>query len=145
LNGVAVLDTAGEASGHLVPLLYEVADDWDLPEVARGEDGRMGWRMQARHRLHEPERPVDRAGDGDIVAVLRACRSARDRLIDLSAVAEGVGDDEVGSFADLSCRFPTGHAVPPHGPGGDVLADVCGTAALPAAPVEAPWAAPPTS
>ena len=27
------------------------------PEAARGEDGRMSWRMRARHRLHEPETP----------------------------------------------------------------------------------------
>jgi len=86
---------AGEASGHLVPLLYEVADDRDLPEAARGEDGRMGWRMRARHRLHEPERPVDRAGDGDIVAVLRACRSARDRLIVLLMARAGLRRGEV--------------------------------------------------
>ncbi len=51
---------AGQASGHLVPLLYEVASDRDLPEQARDEDGRMEWRLRARHRLHEPETPVDR-------------------------------------------------------------------------------------
>src|SRR6266849_2819482 len=72
---------AGQASGDLVALLYEVADDRDLPEVARGEDGRMRWRMRARHRLNEPETPVDRASDEEIVALLRACLSARDRLI----------------------------------------------------------------
>jgi integrase len=86
---------AGEASGQLVPLLYEVADDRDLPEAARGEDGRMGWRMRARHRLHEPERPVDRASDGDIVAVLGACRSARDRLIVLLMARAGLRRGEV--------------------------------------------------
>ena len=42
---------AGQAGGDLVALLYEVADDRDLPGAARGEDGRMGWRMRARHRL----------------------------------------------------------------------------------------------
>ena len=47
---------AGQAGGDLVALLYEVADDRDLPGAARGEDGRMGWRMRARHRLHEPQR-----------------------------------------------------------------------------------------
>jgi hypothetical protein len=29
---------AGQAGGHLVPLLYELADDRDLPEAARGEN-----------------------------------------------------------------------------------------------------------
>ena len=65
---------AGQASGDLVALLYEVADDRDLPGAARGEDGRMGWRMRARHRLREPETPVNRARDEEIVALLgRAC------------------------------------------------------------------------
>jgi integrase/recombinase XerD len=86
---------AGQASGHLVPLLYEVADDRDLPEAARGEDAGMAWRMRARHRLHEPQRPVDRAADADIVAVLGACRSARDRLIVLLMARAGLRRAEV--------------------------------------------------
>ena len=49
---------AGQAPGHLVPLLYEVADDRDLPDQARGDDGRMSWRLRARHRLREPETRV---------------------------------------------------------------------------------------
>jgi integrase/recombinase XerD len=53
---------AGQADGHLLPLLlYEPAEDRDLPEAARDSDGRMPWRMRARHRMHEPERPLDRA------------------------------------------------------------------------------------
>jgi integrase/recombinase XerD len=85
----------GQASGHLLPLLYEVADDRDLPEAARGGDGRMSWRMRARHRLHEPERPVQRASDGDIVALLRACHSARDRLILLLMARAGLRRGEL--------------------------------------------------
>jgi hypothetical protein len=69
----------GEAAGHLVPLLFEVADDRDLPVEARGEDGRMAWRLRARHRVRETEIPVSRAADADIAAVIAACRSARDR------------------------------------------------------------------
>ena len=85
----------GRRAGHLVPLLYEVADDRDLPEAARGEDAGTGWRLRARHRLHEPERPVDRAADADIVAVLGACRSARDRLIVLLMARAGLRRGEV--------------------------------------------------
>ncbi|MGH3124134.1 MAG: tyrosine-type recombinase/integrase [Streptosporangiaceae bacterium] len=85
---------AGQASGDLVALLYEVADDRVLPAAARGEDG-TGWRMRARHRLHEPERPVDRASDAEIVAVLRACLSARDRLIVLLMARAGLRRGEV--------------------------------------------------
>ena len=86
---------AGQAPAGLVPLLYEVAEDRDLPEQARGEDGRLAWRMRARHRVHEPETPVERAGDGDIVALLRACRSARDRLIVLLMARAGLRRGEV--------------------------------------------------
>ena len=72
---------AGQVGGDLLPLLFEVADDRDLPGAARDADGRMAWRLRARHRLHEPEMPVDRASDEQVVALLRVCRSARDRLI----------------------------------------------------------------
>jgi integrase/recombinase XerD len=87
--------STGQAGGHLLPLLYEVADDRDLPEAARDSDGRMAWRMRARHRLHEPERPVDRASDAEIVALLRACRSARDRLIVLLMARAGLRRGEL--------------------------------------------------
>ena len=86
---------AGQAPGHLVTLLYEVAGDRDLPEAARGEDGRMGWRMRARHRLHEPETAVDRASDEEIVALLKACLSARDRLIVLLMARAGLRRGEL--------------------------------------------------
>ena len=86
---------AGQAPAALVALLYEVADDRDLPDAARGEDGRMAWRMRTRHRLREPETPVDRAGDGEIVALLRACRSARDRLIVLVMARAGLRRGEL--------------------------------------------------
>jgi hypothetical protein len=61
---------AGDAPGRLLPLLYELADDADLPEAARREDGRIVWRLRARHRLHEPDASVNRAADEDIVALL---------------------------------------------------------------------------
>ena len=86
---------AGQAGGDLLPLLYEVADDRDLPAAARDADGRMAWRLRARHRLHEPERPVDRASDEQIVALLRACRSARDRLIVLLMARAGLRRGEL--------------------------------------------------
>src|SRR5487761_1214801 len=85
----------GTAGGHLVQVLYEVADDRDLPAAARGEDGGAGWRVRARHRLHAPQARVDRAGDGDVVAVLGACGSARDRLIVLLMVRAGLRRGEV--------------------------------------------------
>ena len=82
--------TEGTAPGRLVRLLFEVADDADLPAAVRGEDGSSGWRVRARHRLHEPERPVDRAADAGIVALLGGCCSARDRLIVLLMARAGL-------------------------------------------------------
>jgi len=87
---------SGRAPAWLLPLIYELADERDLPVQARGEDERpMAWRMRARHRLHEPQRPVDRAADVDIVAVLGGCRSARDRLIVLLMARAGLRRSEV--------------------------------------------------
>lgn len=40
----------------------------------------MSWRMRG-HRVREHEVAVDRASDEEIVALLGACRCARDRLI----------------------------------------------------------------
>ena len=112
--------SAGQAPGHLVPLLYEVADDRDLPAEARGEEGRMSFRLRARHRLREDERPVDRASDAEITALLRACLSARDRLIVLLMARAGLRRGEMcglrrcdvhlmpGSRA-LGCEVPGAH------------------------------------
>ncbi|GEM_PF-6371042 len=71
---VAQAVTSGQAPGELMGLIYELADERDLPAQARGEERRMAWRMRAQHRLHEPEATVDRASDEEIVAQLRACR-----------------------------------------------------------------------
>jgi integrase len=96
VRGMVVHAVAGgQAPAGLVPLLYEVADDGDLPDAARGEVGRMAWRMRARHRLREPESPVDRASDEEIVALLGACRSARDRLIVLVMARAGLRRGEL--------------------------------------------------
>jgi len=86
---------SGQAPGHLVPLLYELASERDLPERAQREDGPMSWRLRARHRLHEPERAVDRASDAEIVALLGACRSARDRLMVLLMARAGLRRGEL--------------------------------------------------
>ena len=65
-----------------------------------------GWRLRARHRLHEPQRPVDRAADADIVAVLGACRSARDRLVVLLMARAGLRRGEVLGKAGTPAAFP---------------------------------------
>lgn len=87
--------SSGNAPAGLMPLLYELADERDLPEAARREDGRIPWRLRARHRRHEPDSAVDRASDEDIVALLHACRSARDRLIVLLMARAGLRRGEL--------------------------------------------------
>jgi len=112
--------TEGAAPGQLIRLLFEVADDAGLPAAARGEDGSTGWRVRARHRLREPERPVDRASDGDIVALLGGCCSARDRLIVLLMARAGLRRGEVAglrrsdvhllaSSRELGCEIARAH------------------------------------
>lgn len=64
-----------------MPFYADLADDRDLPLEGQGEGGGMRYRLAARHRLQEPEVEVDRASDEEVVAMFRACRSARDRLI----------------------------------------------------------------
>jgi site-specific recombinase XerD len=60
--------------------LFEVTEDWDLPVEVRGERGPR-LRAKPRHRLAEPEREVDAATDDEVLALVRACRNARDRFI----------------------------------------------------------------
>ena len=99
VRGMAVHAVAtGQASGDLVALLYEVADDRDLPVEARAADGRMSWRMRARHRACEVQAPVSRAADADVAAVVAACRSARDRLIMLLLARAGLRRGEAAGL-----------------------------------------------
>ncbi len=117
---VAHAVSEGRAPAGLLPMVYELADVRELPEQARAEEGRMAWRLRARHRLHEPERPVDRASDDEIVALLHACRSARDRLLILLLARAGLRRGEacglrrsdVHLLPDskmLGCEVPRAH------------------------------------
>jgi integrase/recombinase XerD len=78
--------------------LYELADTRDLPIEALGENTKLTYRLRAQHRLHEPETPVDRATDEEIVALVCACRSARDRLIVLLMARAGLRRGEVAGL-----------------------------------------------
>jgi len=70
----------GAADQAVLDPLFEVVEDWDLPPEIRGERGPR-LRAKPRHRLHEPERAVDAATDEEVLALVRACRNARDRFI----------------------------------------------------------------
>jgi integrase len=80
----------GEAPSWVLGVLYELADSRDLPAAARKEDAGLTHRLRARHQLHEPETRIDRAGDEEVLALFRACRSARDRLIVLLLARVGL-------------------------------------------------------
>jgi integrase/recombinase XerD len=88
----------GTAPGRLVPVLYEVADGRDLPGEARAGDGRMSWRIRARHRACEVDAPVSRAAETDIAALVAACASARDRLIVLLLARAGLRRGEAAGL-----------------------------------------------
>jgi integrase/recombinase XerD len=97
--------TAGQVSSDVLAMLYELADDRSLPVQARGEATGLSYRLRARHRLVEPERPVDRASDEEIVALLRACRSCRDRLIVLLMARTGLRRGELTGLRRADVHF----------------------------------------
>ncbi|MFP1627744.1 tyrosine-type recombinase/integrase [Streptomyces sp. 5K101] len=100
--------------------LYEIADDRDLPPDARGEGSGLRYFAKARHRAAEPDEPVDRASDEEVLALLRACRNARDRFIVLLLARAGLRRSEacglrrqdihfVLDASGLGCRVPGSH------------------------------------
>ncbi|MGA4844727.1 tyrosine-type recombinase/integrase [Streptomyces sp. G45] len=72
--------TAKVVASSVMAQLYEVAENWDLPEQARGEEV-TGYRMRPRHRVQVPRKKGERATDEEIVALFLACHNARDRFI----------------------------------------------------------------
>jgi len=102
---------AGEVPGSVVEQLYEVADARDLPLPARGEDDRLQYRLAARHRLREPQRPVQRASDEEIVAMIQAAGSARDRLVVLLMARAGLRRGEVAGLRRSDMHLLVDNAV----------------------------------
>ncbi|MCZ9339359.1 site-specific integrase, partial [Streptomyces sp. TRM76130] len=86
--------TLGTVPTFVLSQLYEVADDRDLPMQARGEGSGLRYYAKARHRAAEPDEPVGRASDEEVLALLRACRSARDRFIVLLLARAGLRRSE---------------------------------------------------
>jgi integrase/recombinase XerD len=72
----------GSVDKAVLDALFELAEGYDLPIEVRGSGLRL--RSRPRHRLSEPERVVDAATDEEVLALLRACRNARDRFIVLA-------------------------------------------------------------
>jgi site-specific recombinase XerD len=88
----------GEAPQWVISQLFEVADTRSLPLTTQGEGTGLSYRMRARHQVKEPDTAVDRASDEEIVALLGACRSARDRLIVLLLSRAGLRRGEAAGL-----------------------------------------------
>lgn len=100
-----------EAPRWVLGQVYQLADSRDLPGEAQGEDAGLFYRLRAQHRLREPDRPVDRVSDEEIVALLRACRSARDRLIVLLMARAGLRRSEVAGLRRSDVHLLVDNAV----------------------------------
>jgi site-specific recombinase XerD len=110
----------GDAPVQVLRQLFELADSRGIPAEARGEDGAGRLRMRARHRVQVPASRPRRASDEAAVALLRACRSARDRLLVLllcraglrRSEAVGLRREDIHFLVDssgLGCDFPGSH------------------------------------
>ena len=85
--------------------LYQVADQWGSPRtVAWGESTGLRYYAKARQRLDEPVHPLDRATDAKVLGLLRACRSARDRLIVLLMARAGLRRGEAVDLRRVPSR-----------------------------------------
>jgi integrase/recombinase XerD len=74
----------GQADRAVLDALFDPVTDFDLPADVRGERAGLRLRGRPRHRLSEPDRVIDNASDEEVLALLRACRNARDRFIVLA-------------------------------------------------------------
>lgn len=86
---------AGAVPATVLTSLYEIADDRHLPAHVRGEDSGLRYYAKVRHRLSEPDQPVNNATDEEIIALLKACHSARDRFIVLALARTGLRRGEL--------------------------------------------------
>jgi integrase/recombinase XerD len=59
---------AGTVPPEVLGQLYRISDDARLPPEARGEGGERRYWARPRHRLHEPDAPVDNATDEEGLA-----------------------------------------------------------------------------
>lgn len=85
----------GIVSPDVLRKLYRISDDRHLPAELRWESGRLRYLAKPRHRRQEPEEPVDNATDEEVLTLLRACRSARDRLIVVCLARAGLRRGEL--------------------------------------------------
>jgi hypothetical protein len=95
-HGVVV----GEVPASVLAMLYDITDDRHLPVEVRGEAAGLQYAARPRHRLSEPETEAGRASDAEVLGLLRACRSARDRFIVTAMARAGLRSGEAGGKDD---------------------------------------------
>jgi predicted trehalose synthase len=100
-HGVAL----GEVPSEVLAVLYDVSDDRHLPDEVRGENPALRYVARPRHRLSETERVIDRATDDEVLALLRACRSARDRFIVIAMARAGLRRGELAGLRREDVHF----------------------------------------
>ncbi|KOU65135.1 recombinase XerD [Streptomyces sp. XY413] len=111
----------GEAPRSVLGQIYELADSRDLPAEAQGEDGGVFYRLRPLHSLREPQTPVDRATDAELVAMFTAGRNARDRLIVLLVGRVGLRRGQVAGLRRSDVHLlPDSRALGCDYPGADV-------------------------
>lgn len=110
----------GEVPAGVLAMLYDITDDRHLPVEVRGEAAGLQYAARPRHRLSETETEVDRASDAEVLGLLRACRSARDRFIVTATARAGLRSGEVTGLrredmhlvpdaTSLGCPVPGAH------------------------------------
>lgn len=110
----------GEVPGEVLAALYDISDGRHLPAEVRGEGSGLRYAARPRHRLSETETVVDRATDVEVLELLRACRSARDRFIVMAMARAGLRRGEVTGLrredmhlvsdaTTLGCAVPGAH------------------------------------
>lgn len=110
----------GAAPAEVLTRLYRISDDRHLPTEVRGEHTDLRYLARPLHRLAEPETAVDRASDQEVLALLHACRSARDRFIVLGLARAGLRRGELCGLrredmhllvdtTALGCQVPGAH------------------------------------
>ncbi|MEV7244480.1 hypothetical protein AB0N92_24995 [Streptomyces sp. NPDC093248] len=100
--------TSGTVPMFVLSQLYKIADDRDLPPEARGKGSGLRYFAKARHRAAEPDEPVGRATDEEVLALLRACRNARDRFIVLLVARAGLRRSEAVGLRREDIHFCSG-------------------------------------
>ena len=97
--------TVGSVPAEVLGMLYELGDDRDFPDEFRGEGASVKLLARPRHRLSATTSEVARATDAEAVALLEACRNARDRFLVLLLARAGLRRSETVALRRADVHF----------------------------------------